>query len=69
MTTIKIDQKDRDAVAKVCALQMVPIECYFMENSKGDMLRCVIYSDSPAIMFYLGRSVQIQVEINDFKTA
>jgi len=65
MTTVKIAQKDRDAVAKVCA--MISTECYFLENIQGELLTCVIYADSPAILFYLGRSVQIQVEIEDSK--
>ena len=67
MTAIKADRKDKDAIAKICALH--DIEVYFLENIEGDMMHCVIYSDSPSVLFHLGRSVQLQVEINELKTA
>lgn len=63
MTPIKFDKRDRDAIAAVCMAHN--IEIYFMENIRGDMQTAVIYCDSPSVMFYLGRSVQIAVEMKD----
>ena len=65
MTTIQIDNKDRDALAAVCITH--GITYYLLENLKGDLLTVVVYCDSPGVMFHLGRCVQNQVEINLLK--
>ena len=60
MTTIHISKQEKDALHKVCAMADIPV--FFMENIKGDDLTATVYTETPSVMFYLGRSVEIEIQ-------
>lgn len=61
-TLVKIASKDRDAVAKVCAINDLHVRFYTFEENE-DLILVEIYCTTPSIMFYLGRQVEIELEM------
>lgn len=56
MTTITIDKKDKDILAKVCA--EADVHVYFHEQERGTAIRVTLEGCSGAMMFYLGRQLE-----------
>jgi hypothetical protein len=56
MTLIKIDKADRDTLAKFCAECMIPCRFYTVE-SNDNLLQAEVDSDSPRILYGLGKMV------------
>jgi hypothetical protein len=57
-TLIKIDKREKDAVAKVCALMDQHVGFYTIEPN-DDLLLVEIHTNNPAITYFIGRLVRI----------
>lgn len=58
---IKIDKKDRDALAHTCASANVRVEFFTIEHN-DEMLLAEIHNCNPTIAFTLGRMMQIRID-------
>jgi len=66
MTLLKIDKRDRDCFHKVCIDHNLPVNFYTMEEN-DNMLLAEVDTDSASVCFHLGRSVELQLQIDSFK--
>lgn len=63
-TLVKINASDRDALAKVCALNDLHVRFFTIEPN-DNLLLAEICCAIPGMLFYLGRQVEIELEIRN----
>jgi hypothetical protein len=59
---VKIDKKDRDAVARSCAESNV-VHTFFTVEENDSLLMVGIIVPDPGMLFVLGRMTQINLEL------
>lgn len=60
MTLVKIDKADKEVVEKTLAGCLVSCRFYTIENNEL-MLQCEIDSDSPSVLWSLGKMTGMQI--------
>lgn len=55
-TIIKIDKSEKDTIAKLLVEHCLTHSFYTIENNDL-MLQCAIETDSPVVMYHLGRTI------------
>jgi hypothetical protein len=66
MTIIKIDRKEKDAVAEAMAEARIPVSFFTMENNRN-LIQAEIATDDPVTMYHVGRLIACAVEISNSK--
>lgn len=66
MTLIKIDIKEKDALAYSCAACSIKVNFFTMENNEL-MLQAEIEEDHPGILFRLGTMTKTRMEMEFYK--